>query len=269
MTPIPILLYHSVAPEATEQYAPWCVHPGLFAAHLDVVLALGYTPLTISELVDATTSGTMPKRPIAITFDDGRADFTEHAVPVLESTGVASTMYVVTDRIGGASDWLRMPGEAEQPMMSWDDVRSAAAAGVEIGSHSATHRELDVIPAADLADELVVSRQRLSDQLGAPVRSFAYPHGYHSRSIIRRTRQAGYDSACSVKDRWSHEHDDRFALSRLFVWGTTSAADLESMLCDPAKRVPRSPQLERGLRAGWRAVRWVRYRMTDRPPRAA
>ena len=269
MTPIPILLYHSVAPEATDQYARWCVHPDLFAAQLDAVLALGYTPLTISELVDATSSGTLPKRPIAITFDDGRADFIEHAVPTLQSAGVASTMYVVTDNIGGTSDWLPMPGEADQPMMSWDDVRSAAAAGVEIGSHSATHRELDVIPAADLTDELVVSRQRLSDELGAPVRSFAYPHGYHSRSIVRRTELAGYDSACAVKDRWSHEHDDRFALSRLFVWGTTSAGELESMLSDPATRAPRSVRLERPLRAGWRAVRLVRGRLADRSVRTA
>ena len=35
----------------------------------------------------------MPTKPIAITFDDGRADFTEHALPVLRSSEVPSTMY--------------------------------------------------------------------------------------------------------------------------------------------------------------------------------
>jgi peptidoglycan/xylan/chitin deacetylase (PgdA/CDA1 family) len=220
----------------------------------------GFTPLTISELVDATEQDALPHRPIAVTFDDGRADFTDGALPILRSTDVAATLYVVTDEIGATSSWLPMRAEGDMAMMGWDDVRAAAAAGVEIGSHSATHPELDVIPNRRLFSEIAVSRQRLGAQLGAPIRSIAYPHGYHSAAVVRAVKAAGYDSACAVKDAWSSTTDDRFALARMFVWGTTTTTDLRSMLLDP---VPKAPRRRPVLRAGWRCARWARHRVAE------
>ncbi len=261
MTPIPILLYHSVAPAASPDYARWCVHPDRFAGHLDVVRSLGYTPLTISELVDASVGGDLPERPLAITFDDGRADFTEHALPVLGASGVASTLYVVTDRIGGTSTWLPMSCETSAAMMTWDDVRAAAAAGVEIGSHSSTHVELDIVPRDRLHDEVDRSRQRLAGELGQAPRSLSYPHGYHSRAVVRAARAAGFDSACAVKDAWSSSADDRFALARLFVWNSTTVDDLRSLLAATPIRTASSRPV---LRAGWRGARWVRHRVRTR-----
>lgn len=258
MTPIPILLYHSVAPATTPEYEPWCVHPDRFAEQLAMIVDVGFTPMTISQLVDATANDELPPRPIAVTFDDGRADFSEFAIPALTKHEVASTMYVVTERIGQTSSWLTMPSQADEPMMSWDDVRTASKAGVEIGSHSATHRELDVISTHDLHDEIAASRSRLSDELGGPVRSFAYPHGYHSVNVVKAAREAGYDSACAVKDTWSSAGDDRFALSRMFVFGTTTTDELRSTLLDPPYRPMRE---RRFLRRGWRCVRWVRHRV--------
>ena len=125
--PIPILLYHSVAPDWTPAYEPWCVHPDRFDEHLEVIVGLGHTPLTISELVDAVAEDRLPDRPIAVTFDDGRADFTEHAVPGLVARDVPATLYVVTGQIGRTSAWLPMSDERDARMMEWDDVRVAAS----------------------------------------------------------------------------------------------------------------------------------------------
>lgn len=261
MTPIPILLYHSVAPEATPAYARWCVDPELFARHVEVVRTLGFTPLTISALVDATAAGELPERPMAITFDDGRADFTEHALPVIEAAALPTTLYVVTGRIGATSSWLPMAGEDDAAMMSWDRVRAADAAGVEIGSHSTTHVELDVIGAARLPAEIDESRRRLTAELGHDVRSMSYPHGYHSATVVRAVRAAGFDSACAVGDTWSSADDDRFALRRKFVFGGTTPHALRELLLSPPDR-PARPR--RVLRTGWRCARWARHRMPNR-----
>lgn len=258
MTPIPILLYHSVAPAASPGYARWCVRPEQLAEHLAAVRTLGFTPLTVSGLVDAIADDALPERPLAVTFDDGRADFVEHALPVLLAAGVASTLYVVTGRIGATSSWLPIDAEVDGAMMTWDDVRAAAAAGVEIGSHSATHVELDVVGSARQTEEIAGSRRELSAELGAPVRSFSYPHGYHSAAVVRAVRAAGYDSACAVADTWSSTADDRFALSRMFVWNTTSADDLRATLLAPPAQPARTRPV---LRAGWRCARWARRRV--------
>jgi peptidoglycan/xylan/chitin deacetylase (PgdA/CDA1 family) len=263
MTAVPILLYHSIAPDATKDYRPWCVHPDDFDAHLTLIDRLGLNPMTVSDFVDRRKTGTLPPKPCLVTFDDGRRDFSDHALPILEAHGTPSTMYVVTDHIGATSSWLPHPAERDAPMMTWDEVRRLHASGVEVGAHSRSHAELDVLGREQCHDEIAGSRRRLADELGVAVMSFAYPHGYHSRSVVEAVRAAGFESACAVNDRWCLDTDDRFALSRQFVWNTTTADELRSMLLGPptpngAIRACRS--IARGTaRVGWRAARRVRH----------
>lgn len=255
MTPIPILLYHSVGQTRAAAYARWCVEPTLFDEHLDALASAGFHCLTVSGLLDAFDAGAVPPRPLVITFDDGRADFVEHAVPALERHGLPATMYVVSAQVGATSAWLGIPGESEQPMMDWDDLRAVDGAGHEIGAHSLTHPELDVLGRGAVAAEVAGSRHQLAAGLGRKIRSFAYPHGYHSSTVVDLTRSAGFDSACAVNDRWSWVGEDRMALSRLVVAGGTSPEALSERLARP----PTAPERRsRVLRAGWRGVRWVR-----------
>jgi peptidoglycan/xylan/chitin deacetylase (PgdA/CDA1 family) len=263
VTAVPILLYHSVAPSASPDYRPWCVDPADFGAHLDVVLDLGYSPMTVSAFLDSRADGSLPSKPCVITFDDGRADFVEHAVHELAARGIPSTMYVVSGHIGGRSSWLPMSAERSQPMMDWSDLASLASVGVEIGAHSETHRELDVLTPARLREEVSTSLDRLTEGLGIGVRSFAYPHGYHSRRVVAAVRDAGFDSAAAVGDRWSHVADDRFALSRMFVWNTTTPDDLADILSSPPASPERDGVRRHVLRTGWRCVRWARRHRPD------
>lgn len=261
--PIPILLYHSVGHTASPAYRRWCIDPSLFDEHLSALRSVGYDCLTVSGLIDAIDAGTMPQRPMLVTFDDGRADYADHAIPSLETHGISSTMYVVSSHVGGTSEWLGIPGESNQPMLTWQDLSDVSAAGHEIGSHSQTHPQLDVIGSARAAAEIVQSRRVLEHGLGTIVRSFAYPHGHHGRREIAAVREAGYDSSCAVADRWSWIGQDRYALSRLIVDGGTSTEDLMA-------RLSATPSVERRhhtlLRCGYRCVRWLRHRAGMRTP---
>ena len=62
-------------------------------------------------------------------------------------------------------------------MLDWNQVREMHRAGIEFGSHTVTHTILTRIPRWGMVKELRDSRQELSDQLGTPVSSFAYPNG--------------------------------------------------------------------------------------------
>lgn len=262
MTPVPILLYHSVGTTTSEDYAPWCIAPDRFDEHLQVINELSFTTLTVSEFVDRRAERRLPDKVCLVTFDDGRADFLDGAMPALERRDIRATMYMVSGLVGGRSTWLPMPDEREEPMLGWRDLREIDAAGVEIGAHSDTHIELDIARSARLTPEITESRQRLSDGLGAAIRSFAYPHGYHSPRVISAVREAGYDSAVAVKDRWSHTDDNRFALSRMFVWASTTPDDLRQILSNPPRSVPGDSSSQRVLRRGWRYTRWVRGQLT-------
>jgi len=84
-------------------------------------------------------------------------------------------------------------------MMSWDDVRSVADAGHEVGSHSMTHCLLPDCDDQALDYEIRESKRRLEAVVGQ-VRSFCYPNGDYDDRCLRLLADAGYQQACTT--RW-------------------------------------------------------------------
>jgi peptidoglycan/xylan/chitin deacetylase (PgdA/CDA1 family) len=240
---IPVLLYHAVDADTDPRFAEWAVTPGAFAAHMDLVAASGRRAMTVSALVDAG----MPSDAVAVTFDDGFADFHRHAWPALAERGLPATMYVTTGFVGATSDWLAGAGEGDRPLMDWDQIAEVAAAGIEIGGHGHTHVQLDVVSPATAVVEIARSRNLLAETVG-PVRTFAYPHGYHHRRVRRQVEDAGYDSACAVGDGLAQPGASRFAIPRVIVREDT---DLERVLAG-AGAVPGARHVRRGA---WRIAR--------------
>jgi peptidoglycan/xylan/chitin deacetylase (PgdA/CDA1 family) len=67
--------------------------------------------------------------------------------------------------------------QIETLTLSWDDAREMAANGMDIGSHSHTHRILSHLSVDEQKDELRRSKDALEQELSAPVTSIAYPVG--------------------------------------------------------------------------------------------
>jgi peptidoglycan/xylan/chitin deacetylase (PgdA/CDA1 family) len=66
---------------------------------------------------------------------------------------------------------------ADEMVMTWDQVRALARAGMDVESHGRRHRVLQTLDDASLEDEVAGSRRELEAQLGRPVRAMAYPVG--------------------------------------------------------------------------------------------
>lgn len=89
---------------------------------------------------------------------------------------------------------------AERLLMTWDHVRELHRAGMDVESHTRTHRVLDTLPPAALHDELAGSRADLEREVGVPARALAYPVGnaLGKNSPIRAAMtQAGYQIGLS------------------------------------------------------------------------
>jgi peptidoglycan/xylan/chitin deacetylase (PgdA/CDA1 family) len=251
LSPIPILVYHSVSDEPPDWIAPFAVSPATFAAHLDAVAASGRQPLTVSQYVDALRGDALlPLRPVLITVDDGFADFADNALPALAERNVPSTLYVTTGALADRKQESVLPGAA---MLRCADLPGLEAAGVEIGAHSHTHRQLDLLPERAVADELTRSGAVLAEALGHRIRSFAYPHGYWRRAVRRLVGEAGFDSACAVGESHSPVRDHPLALSRLMVRSGTDASTVAAWMATSGARVM-SPG-HRVLAFGWRQYR--------------
>lgn len=265
---IPILLYHSVSPEASSRYRRYCVSRQQFVAHMRCIRDEGYTPLGVSALRDAIATGALlPHRPVVLSFDDGLRDFFEGGLPVLSELGFPATLYVVAGLVGRTATWLRDEGEADRPLMTWAQLREAATLGIECGAHGLRHLPLDVLPARAYEDEIVAPKAILEDGLGQAVRTFAYPYGYHTSAIKARVREAGYDSACAVRHAMSHPTDDPYAMARLIVTSDVSTSTLAHWLAGHRLAVATSG--ERLRTKAWRQFRRWRTAWQAKRPGAA
>jgi peptidoglycan/xylan/chitin deacetylase (PgdA/CDA1 family) len=249
--PVPILLYHAITADPPAWIAEFAVTPAAFRAHLDAVVASGRQPLTVSQYIDGR-NGTipLPPRPVVITVDDGFADFADNALPALAERGLPSTLYVTTGACAGQPRDTVLP---DAPMLRYADLPGLEAAGVEIGAHSQTHRQLDLLPGREVAAELSASRDLLAQALGHRIRSFAYPHGYWRSRVRRLVGNAGFDSACAVGNALSAAADHRLSMSRLMVRADHDVATVASWLDGPGAHI--LPARHRVLAFGWRQYR--------------
>ncbi|MEV5956396.1 polysaccharide deacetylase family protein [Streptomyces sp. NPDC051987] len=252
-TPVPILMYHSVATAPNDATRALSVAPEAFAEQMALIGDLGLTPVSTAELAARWRSGApLPVRPVLITFDDGYEGVHRYALPVLAKHGFASTLFVSTGWIRGAYD----TGGGLDVMLDWDQVRDLAGAGCEIGGHSHTHPELDQLDDERLRTELVTSREIVTDELGTAPASFAYPYGYSSRRVRQAVRAAGYAQALAVGNQLARRRQGPFALRRVTVRRSTDATEFARLL--EGRAVARTFARDRALTKGYAVLRRAR-----------
>ena len=161
-----VLLYHRVgAHTGVEVDLP----RSLFAEQMAAIAGRAVTvDAALSALGGAPGAG---PEPVAVTFDDGTADFVEEALPVLVEHGVPALLYVATAFIEEGR-----PFRDDGRPASWAGLAEAVSTGlVTIGSHTHGHVLLDRAEPAVVADELDRSRSLIEDRLGVTAHHFAYP----------------------------------------------------------------------------------------------
>jgi peptidoglycan/xylan/chitin deacetylase (PgdA/CDA1 family) len=261
----PILMYHEIATYPRDTTSRLAVSATAFEAQLDYLAMAGFTSLTTSALVTAVAGAiALPERSVALTFDDGFADFHQRALPLLRRYGFTATVFVTTGWIAdvGAHPAVRRPGS----MLSWSQIAEIDAAGIEVAAHSHQHPQLDQLGRNRLRNELAFSKSLLEDALGKPVPGLAYPFGYSNRQVRQMVAQAGYGYACAVSNQLASQWPDQFALPRLTVRSSTTLASFAAAVYgQDISRIYRNDHM---LTRGYALLRRGRAIMTGVPVRA-
>ncbi|MCC7383563.1 MAG: polysaccharide deacetylase family protein [Deltaproteobacteria bacterium] len=180
----PVVLWHSVGEPRADGL--WVAVDAL-RVQLESLRDEGYTPVTVHHLDQILAKDApAPARPVALTFDDGYSSFYDHAFPVLRELGFSATVFLISSRVGA------------EGYLSWEQIRELEAAGIEMESHTVTHRRLRDLGAAEQREEIVRSKAALEEGLGHPITSIAYPFGSNTELAHRAALEAGYTSGYSV-----------------------------------------------------------------------
>ncbi|MFJ4948061.1 polysaccharide deacetylase family protein [Streptomyces sp. NPDC088760] len=218
--PVPwIAMYHSVGDCSDDPYHV-TVTPDRLERQLRWLRRRGLRGVSVTELLAARARGE-GRDLVALTFDDGYADFLDHALPLLADGGCTATLFVLPGRLGGDNAWD--PLGPRKPLLTGDGIRRAAAAGMEIGSHGLTHVDLTQADDRLLKAEIAESRVALEELTGAPVTGFCYPYGTVDRRAMEAVQEAGYAYACAIDPG---ELTGPYVLPRVYIGQNDTAARL-------------------------------------------
>jgi peptidoglycan/xylan/chitin deacetylase (PgdA/CDA1 family) len=210
---VPILLFHAVADDGDHG----SVAPSLFAAQLDALARAGFHTVTFREWLQHEDRRTpLAPNPVLLTFDDGTEDAYTTVLPMLRSRGMRACFFVSTAFIGAeaAHRQVRSEGGATKKYLVWPELPLLLQAGMELGSHGATHARLPDLDREHVVAELRTSKDKLEVLLGIHVLAFAYPYNSVRGWIEPLVQAEGYRAAVAGN---VHGGKDRFALYRITV----------------------------------------------------
>jgi peptidoglycan/xylan/chitin deacetylase (PgdA/CDA1 family) len=213
--PVPILMYHVIGDPAGEvAYPDLYLSVDDFEEQVEWLDRNGYTAVTLVQVQDAWyDGGTLPGKPVVLSFDDGYLGQYLDAMPILAKHGWAGQLNL----------------KAEGSDLSSKQVKKMIRAGWEIASHTITHPDLPSIPPEQLRTELVDSKKMLERDLGIEIENFCYPAGQYDGNVVAAVEAAGYRGATTV-DPGLADRSEPFTLKRIRIDNGFGASELAAAL---------------------------------------
>lgn len=211
---VPVLMYHSIGDEPNNDAV---ISKERFAEQMAFLHSKQYNPLTLDELYSyITAKKPLPPKPVVITFDDGYRDTYDVALPILKKYGFRSTMFIPAGDVG--------------KYLTWQQLREMKAAGMDIGSHSYTHRELDGLSREVQAAEITKAKELLDRELNQDTRWFCYPYGTFNQTTKELLKANGITIAVTIKPGWTKAGDDPLTLQRVWLGNGVTLKHFEERL---------------------------------------
>jgi peptidoglycan/xylan/chitin deacetylase (PgdA/CDA1 family) len=213
-----ILAYHAVS---EGWRSPLAVSLAVFREQMEFLHRSGYAALPFRQCEERRQAGTLPAKPVVITFDDAFQSILS-TVPILANFGWQASVFVVSQfaDTGRRLDWYGLnPDVDDAPPpetcgLRWEELRELAALGWEIGSHTHRHTLLTNLSDGAVLAELEVSRRRISEETGSCA-SVSYPYGRANLRVARLAEEVGFKAGCMLTG--AHLFDEPLLRPRLSV----------------------------------------------------
>lgn len=165
-----------------------------------------YKVLPLTDALIKAKNNQITEPTLSITFDDGYLNNLTVASELLAKHNIKACFYVTTDfisidpsNISAIEEFCRnrlFIGKPNQNM-TWDNLKTLAGSGHEIGSHGISHKSLRSLSDMDMTAEIRDSKTIIENNLNQSVRHFSIPFGtnqHYSQSVIDAVIKSKYES---------------------------------------------------------------------------
>jgi peptidoglycan/xylan/chitin deacetylase (PgdA/CDA1 family)/glycosyltransferase involved in cell wall biosynthesis len=133
----------------------------------------------------------LPKKPVAITFDDGYYNVYQNAYPYLKKYRLPATIFITTGYVQ-----KQMPlNQIQLRMLGWNEIKEMSNNEITIGAHTVTHPNLEQVDLETAKREISKSREEIEANIEKEVKYFSSPYGKDNEDIVNLIRSMGFDYA--------------------------------------------------------------------------
>ncbi|WP_295664557.1 polysaccharide deacetylase family protein [uncultured Mucilaginibacter sp.] len=232
---VPILCYHQIrdwTAKDSKNAKDYICPIAAFKADMKMLADSGYHTILPDQLYAyLTAGGTLPTKPIMLTFDDTDEDQFTIARPELKKYGFKAVYFVMTVSLG------------RPRYMTKEQVKQLSDEGNIIGSHTWDHHMVskythnDIMKLAngktktvdDWAVQIDKPTKQLEDITGKKIDYFAYPFGIWNKAALPEIKKRGFKAAFQLADK-RDPNDPLMTIRRIIASGYWSPKTLSTSI---------------------------------------
>ena len=214
---VPVLCYHHIrnfSAGISATMKNYSVFPEAFAAQMKILFDSGFHTILPDQLYDYLVfDGTLPDKPVMLTFDD--TDEEQYSIGNMEMK-----------KYGFKGVYFIMTISMNRPRyMTKEQIKNLSDSGNVIAAHTWDHHMVTKYLAPDWLIQLNKPQKQLETITGKPIKYFAYPFGIWNETAITEIKNQGYKLAFSLSTK-RDTIEPLYTIRRILVPGTWSATGM-------------------------------------------
>lgn len=238
---VPIVMYHHIE-ENEDILNDFMVTPKKLENDIKKIKDMGYVPVSYIELYDfVNNGGTLPDKPILITFDDGYESNYTYLYPLLKRYDMKATISVIGKMVGkdtcdGIPTYKHFTYDEAKEMYnsglveiqthtySLHDINNRVGIKIKDGENEETYKEL-------VANDITKSVAELTNEVGSEKLVFTYPYGAYNDLTESILKDLGFEITVTTDSGINHiKLGEKDTLLKLKRYNITNNTELEKIL---------------------------------------
>lgn len=242
---LPIVMYHSILKSRKGNYI---VSPDVLESDLQYLYENGFHAVTVEDLIDYVYhDGSLPDKPVMITFDDGFLNNLVYALPLLEKYEMKAVISIVGKYTEQEPTTER---NANYSYLNWDEINELLDTGIiEIQCHSYNmHISNQGRSGANkikseamshyhqvLMDDIAKFNAVLEENTGYQTTAFTYPFGAYSNASEEIIKEQGFFASFTCREKINFITKNEGSLYKLGRYNRPAGISTESFFAKVLK----------------------------------